>query len=332
MKKVNLIAVLFMMISKSLFSQINCDVPINFTITNEGGYKVGFSWEHEGGESFTIEYGRPGFPVTIGKEVKEPVEIPSGEDVGRGIAGRVIVVTGKNIIIENENDLIPNSNYVVYITTNCDDGGFSEVLGPYEFKPLVNYCKGDRFFDGGGEFGDYSNSLNVEETISPESEGENVRVIFNSFLLENGFDFLEIYDGPNSLSNSLGKFTGADSPGTIVSSHVSGALTFVFVTNESHVLSGWDATVTCELKSVLNNREINPKEFNIFPIPNNGVFTINTVEEDVGSIKIFNVNGVSVQFEKNQSGQISITNPVSGIYFLKIETGKGVLVRKLIVN
>jgi subtilisin-like proprotein convertase family protein len=95
--------------------------------------------------------------------------------------------------------------------------------------------------------GNYSNSVNQTLTITPSTPNSSIQVVFNSFNIENNFDFLRIYDGPNNTFPLIAgsPFTNANSPGTITSSDPSGALTFNFTTDGSGTKLGWDATVSC---------------------------------------------------------------------------------------
>jgi hypothetical protein len=102
-------------------------------------------------------------------------------------------------------------------------------------------CSGN-FYDNGGSGGNYTNGLNLTHTICG-TPGNCVRVAFSSLQLESGFDYLYIYDGPNTGSPLIGTYSGTTSPGTITST--SGCLTFRFTTDGSVVYSGWAATISC---------------------------------------------------------------------------------------
>lgn len=72
-----------------------------------------------------------------------------------------------------------------------------------------------------------------------------VTLTFNSLSLELDFDFIEIFDGPDDVTApSLGEFTGGLNPGSFTSTHVSGCLSVIFISDGSVTQDGWDATVT----------------------------------------------------------------------------------------
>jgi len=101
-------------------------------------------------------------------------------------------------------------------------------------------CAGT-FYDHAGT-GNYSNNQNSTTTFC--SSGSNcIRLTFSAFNIENGWDFLYIYDGPNISSPLIGVYTGTTSPGTVTSS--SGCLTIRFTSDGSGVAAGWVAAISC---------------------------------------------------------------------------------------
>lgn len=119
------------------------------------------------------------------------------------------------------------------------------------------------FYDAGGPTANYSASEVRQLTINPSTSGANVKVVFNSFNTESGFDGLMIYNGrdvnpANLISSGLaagfnattapaGSFYGSTSPGTITSTDPTGSLTFVFRSDNIIQSTGWNATVSCIL-------------------------------------------------------------------------------------
>ena len=112
------------------------------------------------------------------------------------------------------------------------------------------------FYDSGGPTGNYSNNQNYTMTFYPSSEGAKVSVNFSSFNIQNATnnywgggqtinDYLNIYDGDNISATQIGQYYGTNSPGTITATNETGALTFVFHSNNSTNALGWVATVSC---------------------------------------------------------------------------------------
>jgi spore germination protein YaaH len=101
-------------------------------------------------------------------------------------------------------------------------------------------CSGT-FTDIGGP-GNYFNNEDWTYTIAPPNSSA-VSVTFNSFDVENNYDFLYVYNGPNTTSPLLGTFTGTTNPGTLTAN--SGQMTFRFTSDGSTVHQGWNATWNC---------------------------------------------------------------------------------------
>ncbi|XP_066263228.1 exoskeleton protein RP43-like [Branchiostoma lanceolatum] len=72
---------------------------------------------------------------------------------------------------------------------------------------------------------DYRNNENCEWIITAP-EGSTVRLTFDSFNLENGYDFLTIYDGASDTAIQLGRFTG---DGSDIPDHIHGTSNMMFV-------------------------------------------------------------------------------------------------------
>ncbi len=113
-------------------------------------------------------------------------------------------------------------------------------------------CNG-LFYDSGGALSGYSNNENHVLTIYPAAANAKLIADFTSFNVEYeascSYDFLMIFDGPDNTQPLIGIYCGTNSPGTIVSTHSSGALTFQFHSDYSVTASGWEAIISCELPS-----------------------------------------------------------------------------------
>jgi hypothetical protein len=114
-----------------------------------------------------------------------------------------------------------------------------------------NLTCGGTFTDPGGS-GNYLTNQYAIYTVCPSGSGQYSRVDFSSFDLGSG-DFLTIMNGNNSTAPIIGTFSGTTIPGTIISSHPSGCLTFAFLSNASGVGSGWNANISCSSTPGSNN-------------------------------------------------------------------------------
>ena len=76
--------------------------------------------------------------------------------------------------------------------------------------------------------------------------------------------------------------------------------------------------------------KVDNSNINVFPNPSNGVFEING--SGINSIKILDIKGQTVNIEISSFNKVDLTSQDKGIYFLKINTDKGVVMRKLVVE
>ncbi len=105
------------------------------------------------------------------------------------------------------------------------------------------------FFDSGGQNSNYQDNEDFVMTIYPALNESKLRLEFLEFLLESqsscSYDWLKIYDGTSISDPLLGTWCGNDSPGTLTSTHIQGALTFAFYSDQSVNLPGWKAALNC---------------------------------------------------------------------------------------
>jgi hypothetical protein len=101
-----------------------------------------------------------------------------------------------------------------------------------------------RIFDSGGACGQYQDNEDVTVTYCATA-GQYLSITFQSFDLENTYDFLRIYNGPTTGSPSLGTFTGVNSPGVVTSTVAGGCITLRFTSDFSETNTGWTASLSC---------------------------------------------------------------------------------------
>ena len=115
----------------------------------------------------------------------------------------------------------------------------------------VSGCSGN-FYDNGGAglnaAGSYANNANWTITFCPSAAGSKVNLLFTDFDVENGWDFMYIYDGANTSAPSLGVYSGAVTPiGNVqaTATNTSGCITIRFTSDGSFTYGGWRAVISC---------------------------------------------------------------------------------------
>lgn len=241
-KKLLLFAVFTIFINVNLFGQCtNTEyngstpappVPYYFIIDNcqlQGEYATIF--DIVAGETYEANNTEGGY-ITVRSGA------PGGPVVGHGYAPFTFTATA------NGNHFIHFNRTATCFLTGEDVCGTS-TIGNITPPPPPPEC-GDTFYDSGGAGGAYSNGENISTTVTPNTPNTFSVVTFTAFEIEYDYDFLYIYDGPNNTFPLIGiPYTGTNSPGTVTSSHPSGALTFVFESDRTVTQEGWAADVTC---------------------------------------------------------------------------------------
>ncbi len=124
------------------------------------------------------------------------------------------------------------------------------------------------------------------------------------------------------------------------------ALGFSCSSTERITINGKDETQTVVVKSksnIKNNRTVGIKdgknqEVRLKVYPNPAIEMVNVevslVKETKATITIENMLGQVVYTSeiKHQKSEINISTFVSGVYFVKVNTGKGVVVEKIIIE
>ncbi len=135
-------------------------------------------------------------------------------------------------------------------------GGAGEFVGAC----LVNDCGPFVYTDDGGPSGNYSLNIGqpgfggIYRVFCPDQAGQCMRVTFNSFSTELGFDYMTIGNGPTQNSPffttppapATGQISGNPAaPFSYTSTDASGCLTFRFFSDNTVTAAGWNATLQC---------------------------------------------------------------------------------------
>ncbi|MCF8461393.1 MAG: N-acetylmuramoyl-L-alanine amidase [Flavobacteriales bacterium] len=115
---------------------------------------------------------------------------------------------------------------------------FYKLVNPNTPTTTLTSASGN-FYDSGGQIGVYSSDERTLTLIAPTG-ASSVSVTFQSFDLEDQWDYLYIYDGTDVFSPMIGYYTGTNNPGTVTSN--SGNLLFEFRSDCATANPGWEAT------------------------------------------------------------------------------------------
>jgi len=135
---------------------------------------------------------------------------------------------------------------ILFTVLFCAYGFFSTAQSYNMSNSTVTTCSGT-FYDNGGT-GTYSSGQDLTFTICPSTAGSKVMLNFTSFNVEDNYDYLTIYDGPNTGSPTLGTYdNGTPLAGMVqaTNGNTSGCLTFVFHSDGSVEYAGWEASISC---------------------------------------------------------------------------------------
>jgi hypothetical protein len=98
--------------------------------------------------------------------------------------------------------------------------------------------------DIGGPTDTYNNSMNQTVTLTPSDNTKKLQLNFSAFNLEASYDYLYVYDGPNTSSTLLATLNGTSLPTAITATNASGQLTLRFTSDISGLRAGFSAIVT----------------------------------------------------------------------------------------
>jgi len=98
--------------------------------------------------------------------------------------------------------------------------------------------------DGSGPIAPYFDNSACNWLIIPNDTLENIKLSFQRFDLEEGKDFIKVYDGADTTAPLIGSYTGSAIPP--VSAATSGKMFVRFVTDGSGTSNGWLASYTAK--------------------------------------------------------------------------------------
>tara|TARA_R100001369_G_scaffold85159_1_gene118504 strand:+ start:564 stop:2693 length:2130 start_codon:yes stop_codon:yes gene_type:complete len=226
----------------------------------------------------------------------------------------------------------PNTYYVVQVLSNCSNGSNGSFFNLLYLTDVDDWCSGATFTDDGGLGLNYQDNQYFEKTFYPDTFGK-ITLNINDFNLEEGFDFMTIYDGE---STDAPVFADGDelSGSSLTTSFFQatnsvGAITVKFTSDNFVNAPGWDITVSC---ATLSNEEFSELYFSIFPNPVNSELNLKSLIP-LDNLIIYDING-RIVFKKTLSEQqntkIDLSQLNSGVYLMKVTKGASSIIKRII--
>ncbi len=221
--------------------------------------------------------------------------------------------TGKQITMRFQ--ITANGNSI-FVTRQFIVGPFLNMISGID--SLCNSV----FYDPGG-INTYPDNTYITQTLFPKNQASAIKANFLWFNLEDSpscqYDYLQIFDGPSVNAPLLGTFCGDNSPGIVVSSHPSGALTLCFRSDEGLAGDGWEANISCVPFSSVESAALfetwmpwpNPAEREIFLPPSATPLKVDLLDSK-GRICL------SMNTEAGSGGKISTEVLPDGLYLLRV--------------
>jgi len=231
---------------------------LSFTVTNTGHADANFNGE-------LIEVSDPNNYLTLGTTQIAPVNIAAGSStdfVFTNASADAATPLGSPVDIKLTVNAGDSDQYTDESTQTLVIG----VIPIYNISDggTLSVCTGT-FYDSGLDTGNYGDSEDYTMTFLAPANGF-VHIDFNSFEVENNYDFLYVYYGTDTSGTPVtgSPFTGTNSPGLLSSAE---GLTFRFTSDSSQNKPGWSADVSCSIPTTAPACAVNP-------VPNDGATNV----------------------------------------------------------
>jgi len=225
-----------------------------------------------------------------------------------------------------------NVYYELMVGNICENGIYGNVV-----KRLIllgDFCDDETFTDTGGTNGNYGDDQTLVKTFYPSSSNEKVKLTFTSFHLEQGYDFMYVYNGSSveaPVFANGNQLSGSNIPGPFTSTAADGAITVRFVSDSYVNESGWQANVNCASLGIEDFGD--SAGINVYPNPTSGMVNIEA-QNEIKSLKLNDTSGKLILNKKSNSAQdkIDIHHLPKGVYILSIELKDQKVIKKIIKN
>lgn len=227
------------------------------------------------------------------------------------------------------NGLSEGTYYKLMVGTDCS--GPDAFQRETQILTDANWCSGVAFTDTGGTTGNYEDGQLIIKTFYPSDPSQKLKLTFTEFDLEDGYDFMIIYDGINTAAPRLAtNLTGTTVPGPYQATNAAGAITVRFTSDAGATGAGWNATFDC---MTLATKESDIKNNVIIsPNPTKGIINISSSDKII-SYEINDISGrtVSKSIDVNASKTtVDLSKNTAGTYVVTVKTDKETVTKKVI--
>ncbi|MEN2993434.1 MAG: CUB domain-containing protein, partial [Bacteroidia bacterium] len=244
------------------------DCPTGLVLTDDGGTEGSYSPLVDDTVTFQPgagQYAIIAFPYQLNlasgdslwvwEETMTPATLLALYTAGSSRGDTLVAITpGASLIVRFKSDATNQAagwQAHVYCTSNpppsvtyLGAGLRSIVCSPNRIYRFYDSGSPGLIGDGGrSNYGTYANNEDRILTFRSQGGAQRIRLQFTSFQVENGPDYMDIYDGLTITSPLVGRFTGANLPPVIES--LGDALTIRFRSDGTTNQAGWAATVSC---------------------------------------------------------------------------------------
>lgn len=186
------------------------------------------------------------------------------------------------------------------------------------------------FDDGSGNYY-YHNYSTCFWRIQPPG-ANTITLTFNRFDIEDGYDFVVVFDG----NTKIAQYSGHQIPPSIMAT--SGTMTLAWYSNSNTNFQGWEATYVVDNVGIEENNLIS--KVKIYPNPANNLLHVQFENQSSEStvFNLYNSTGKLIQsqsiqvFPGSNDAVIDVSGFAPGLYFLEMYCGQSTLTRKVTVQ
>ena len=237
-------------------------------------------------------------------------------------------VTADTGTLTLDNQPAPSMSVRLVTHTAASEGFRAHYTAHYQ-----QYCSGTKMFTSatgnitdGSNGHDYNNFTNCRFRVMLNSEFNTVHIHINSLDLEDGHDYLYIYNNTVSAANLLTTLTGhiADTSFLLDTRR----LTLVLETDEAGTDAGFDIDYSGGHTGV---DDFTSNELTIWPNPATNHVRL-AYPTPIQYVEIRNAEGQTVYSENSDSQELTIQTSQlpAGIYLMTVRTQTGIITKKIV--